>query len=167
MYAFALRLKHNSSRTTRSSVAAFFGGINPLHPRRLTTPRDHYFLLQQMPAAPISQRHFAFHLLHRSVSTRSTCIDEQHYGLFALIEYLYVRKPVRAVTLQSMVRTSSPRRYSRTSANSIPRPLNAEWYSPANRSLTTLRDRISISRTFSSISSGITTTLLGNLNVVK
>ena len=38
----------------------------------------------------------------------------------------------RAVTFQSMLRTSSPHWYSRTSLNAIPRPLNAEWYSPAN-----------------------------------
>ena len=36
-------------------------------------------------------------------------------------------RPVRAVTFQSMVRTSSPGTYSRTSANSIPRPLKEEW----------------------------------------
>ena len=39
---------------------------------------------------------------------------------------------MRAVTFQSMSRTSSPNWYSRTSANDMPRPLKAEWYSPAN-----------------------------------
>ena len=39
---------------------------------------------------------------------------------------------MRAVTFQSMERTSSPGWYSRTSANSMPCPLNTEWYSPAN-----------------------------------
>ena len=34
--------------------------------------------------------------------------------------------PVRAVTFQSMVRTSSPGTYGRTSSNSMPRPLNTE-----------------------------------------
>jgi len=34
--------------------------------------------------------------------------------------------PARAVTFQSMVRTSSPGLYSRTSSKSIPRPLNTE-----------------------------------------
>jgi hypothetical protein len=35
--------------------------------------------------------------------------------------------PMREVTFQSMVRTSSPIWYSRTSENSIPRPLKTEW----------------------------------------
>ena len=34
---------------------------------------------------------------------------------------------MRAVTFQSIVRTSSPGRYSRTSANSMPRPLKTAW----------------------------------------
>ena len=34
---------------------------------------------------------------------------------------------MRAVTFQSIVRTSSPGAYSRTSANSIPRPLKTAW----------------------------------------
>ncbi len=34
---------------------------------------------------------------------------------------------MRAVTFQSIVRTSSPGAYSRTSANSMPRPLNTAW----------------------------------------
>ena len=37
---------------------------------------------------------------------------------------------MRAVTFQSMVRTSSPGAYSRTSANSMPRPLKTAWYAP-------------------------------------
>jgi hypothetical protein len=36
----------------------------------------------------------------------------------------------RAVTFQSIFRMSSPYEYSRTSENSIPRPLKTEWYSP-------------------------------------
>ena len=55
---------------------------------------------------------------------------------------------MRAVTFQSMVRTSSPGWYSRTSANSIPRPLKTEWYSPASGSFTSRLVRISIRRTF-------------------
>jgi sialate O-acetylesterase len=35
--------------------------------------------------------------------------------------------PVRAVTFQSIVRTSSPGTYGRTSSNSTPCPLNVEW----------------------------------------
>ena len=46
--------------------------------------------------------------------------------------------PARAVTFQSMLRTSSPTWYSRTSSNSIPRPLKTLSYSPARTSLTTL-----------------------------
>ena len=42
----------------------------------------------------------------------------------------------RAVTFQSMLRISSPGTYSRTASNSMPRPLNALRYSPANKSLT-------------------------------
>ena len=37
----------------------------------------------------------------------------------------------RAVTFQSMSRTSSPARYSRTSENDMPRPRKAVWYFPA------------------------------------
>ena len=37
----------------------------------------------------------------------------------------------RAVTFQSMSRTSSPYWYSRTSLKVMPRPLKAVWYSPA------------------------------------
>jgi hypothetical protein len=36
-------------------------------------------------------------------------------------------EPRRAVTFQSMVRGSSPGSYSRTSANSMPRPLKTAW----------------------------------------
>ena len=43
---------------------------------------------------------------------------------------------MRAVTFQSMSLTSSPGVYSRTALNSIPRPLNAETYSPAINSVT-------------------------------
>src|SRR5262249_19631175 len=56
-------------------------------------------------------------------------------------------RPLRAVTFQSMERTSSPGWYSRTSENSIPRPRNTLWYSPENTSLTSLRVRISSLRT--------------------
>src|SRR5215510_5439 len=53
-----------------------------------------------------------------------------------------------------MVRMSSPNWYSRTSLNSIPRPLNTEWYSPASDSFTSRLVRISIRRTFLRISAG-------------
>src|SRR5208282_1010456 len=55
-------------------------------------------------------------------------------------------RPARAVTFQSIVRTSSPGVYSRTSSKSIPRPLNTEWYAPARLSLTRRRVRISSCR---------------------
>src|SRR5690349_6738270 len=44
--------------------------------------------------------------------------------------------PVRAVTFQSIARTSSPGTYGRTSSNSMPRPLNTERYAPAITSAT-------------------------------
>ena len=53
---------------------------------------------------------------------------------------------MRAVTFQSIVRTSSPGWYWRTSTNSMPRPLNTEWYSPAKLSFTSFRVVISIRR---------------------
>ncbi len=40
---------------------------------------------------------------------------------------------MRAVTFQSMVRTSSPGWYWRTSEKAMPRPLKTEWYWPAER----------------------------------
>jgi hypothetical protein len=61
---------------------------------------------------------------------------------------------MRAVTFQSMARTSSPGWYSRTSANSIPCPLNTERYSPAKAELTRPRVRSSMSRTWRSTSAG-------------
>ena len=54
----------------------------------------------------------------------------------------------RAVTFQSILRTSSPYWYSRTSLKAIPLPLNAEWYSPANIWWERAFVRISILRTF-------------------
>jgi hypothetical protein len=62
--------------------------------------------------------------------------------------------PMREVTFQSMVRMSSPHWYSRTSLNSIPRPLKTEWYSPASDSFTSRLVRISMRRTFLRISEG-------------
>src|SRR5882724_199480 len=49
--------------------------------------------------------------------------------------------PMRAVTFQSMERTSSPGWYSRTSSNDKPVPLKTEWYSPPSRSSTARRAR--------------------------
>src|SRR5665811_851049 len=46
------------------------------------------------------------------------------------VYFLTCGTPVRAVTFQSIVLTSSPGTYSRTSENSIPRPRKTEWYSP-------------------------------------
>src|SRR5271170_1433750 len=62
------------------------------------------------------------------------------------VNFLTNARPARAVTFQSMVRTSSPGLYSRTSSKSIPRPLNTEWYAPARLSLTKRRVRISSCR---------------------
>ncbi len=58
----------------------------------------------------------------------------------------------RAVTFQSISRTSSPARYSLTSANDMPRPRKAVWYLPANISSDNPRVLISILRTRLSIS---------------
>ena len=49
--------------------------------------------------------------------------------------------PIRAVTFQSMERTSSPGWYSRTSSNDSPVPLKTEWYSPPRRVCTARRAR--------------------------
>src|SRR5262252_4741891 len=59
---------------------------------------------------------------------------------------------MREVTFQSIVRMSSPGVYSRTSSNSMPRPLKTEWYSPASDSFTSRLVRISIRLTFFRIS---------------
>src|SRR5205823_5754437 len=55
---------------------------------------------------------------------------------------------------QSMLRTSSPGWYSRTSANSIPCPLNTERYSPENSEFTRPRVRSSSSFTWRRMSGG-------------
>src|SRR5512139_624239 len=62
--------------------------------------------------------------------------------------------PVRAVTFQSMARTSSPGTYSRTSENSMPRPRKTEWYSPPSPSFTRRLVRIRIRWIFFAISRG-------------
>src|SRR3954469_20901388 len=62
---------------------------------------------------------------------------------------------MRAVTFQSIVRTSSPGWYSRTSSKFMPWPLNTLWYCPASVSLTSRFVRISIWRIFLRISRGI------------
>src|SRR5205085_9766813 len=61
---------------------------------------------------------------------------------------------MRAVTFQSMLRTSSPAWYSRTSANSIPCPLKTERYSPVKSELTRPRVLSSMSFTCRRISGG-------------
>src|SRR5215212_7160059 len=61
---------------------------------------------------------------------------------------------MRAVTVQSIVRTSSPTWYSRTSANSMPCPLNTERYSPVKSELTRPRVRSSSSLTCRRTSGG-------------
>src|SRR5262245_58160121 len=53
--------------------------------------------------------------------------------------FLTYGRPMRAVTFQSIARMSSPARYSRTSTNSRPVPLNVDLYSPTNDALTILR----------------------------
>src|SRR6056300_291126 len=55
--------------------------------------------------------------------------------------------PIRAVTFQSIERTSSPGWYSRKSSKSIPSPLKQLWYSPPKLSRTSPRVRNSILRT--------------------
>jgi hypothetical protein len=55
---------------------------------------------------------------------------------------------MRAVTFQSIERTSSPGRYSRTSMNSMPCPLNVDLYSPTNVELMIFRVRSSMRRSF-------------------
>ena len=55
---------------------------------------------------------------------------------------------MRAVTFQSMLRTSSPHWYSRTSLKAIPLPLKAEWYCPAKIWCESARVLISIFLTF-------------------
>ena len=58
----------------------------------------------------------------------------------------------RAVTFQSMSRTSSPNWYSLTSENAIPLPLKAEWYCPAKMFVLSPRVFISIFLTLESMS---------------
>src|SRR6185295_13238741 len=66
-----------------------------------------------------------------------------------------------------MVRTSSPGVYSRTAANSMPRPLNTAWYEPTIPDSRIDRVRIRIRRTFWSISRssiGVDPARLGDLH---
>ena len=72
--------------------------------------------------------------------------------------------PVRAVTFQSIERTSSPGLYCRTSSNSIPRPLNTDRYSPEKPSWTSFRVVISMRRTLLMISSS---SISGYLQIVE
>ena len=78
--------------------------------------------------------------MSRSVSSRSST------------NFFTNGRPARAVTFQSMVRTSSPGTYSRTASKFMPRPLKTLWYWPASESVTSRLVRISICRTFFRIS---------------
>ena len=66
---------------------------------------------------------------------------------------------MRAVTFQSMLRTSSPGWYSRKSSKSMPWPLKTEWYSPPTAARTMPRVISSILRTFLRISESVSATL--------
>ena len=65
-----------------------------------------------------------------------------YYPASALVWLRYVLQTLVMMALflprmgLHLVRTSSPGVYSRTSANSMPRPLKTLWYWPAKRSLT-------------------------------
>ena len=83
----------------------------------------------------------------RSASSALASTSSMTVSSRSSVKRLTCGTPVRAVTFQSIVRTSSPGRYSRTSANSMPRPLKTLWYWPANRSLTRWLVRIWILRT--------------------
>src|SRR3984893_6952229 len=68
---------------------------------------------------------------------------------------MYLRtygSPIRAVTFQSMERTSSPKSYWRNSSKFMPRPLNTLWYWPAKAVSTKRRVRSSSLRIFFRIS---------------
>ena len=86
----------------------------------------------------------------REMSTSSTTVSSRSSSN----TFTYGAR-IRAVTFQSMLRTSSPHWYSRTSLKAMPRPLNAEWYSPAKTWWLSALVRISIFRTFFINSSGV------------
>ena len=73
----------------------------------------------------------------------------------------------RAVTFQSMSRTSSPARYSLTSENDMPRPRKAVWYFPAKISFDRPRVLISILRTRRRISFSFSIIVLRDDYVVQ
>src|SRR5262245_26288135 len=73
--------------------------------------------------------------------------------------------PIRAVTFQSIDRTSSPGWYSRTSSNDSPVPLKTEWYSPPSSVWTARRARSCKRRICRITSAGSTAILLGKVLV--
>ena len=73
---------------------------------------------------------------------------EQERQLALLDEFFNEGRPARAVTFQSMVRTSSPGEYSRTSSKSMPRPLKTQWYSPASVSFTSVGADLDLAHLF-------------------
>ena len=79
----------------------------------------------------------------RSASSATTSTTSITVSSRSSTKRLTYGAPSRAVTFQSMSRTSSPGTYGRTSSNSTPRPLKTLCDRPANRSSTRWRLRIS------------------------
>ena len=151
--------KYSSSRITRSTwFLPFLGGMYfSTSEVNMMSPTLSLFLIAENASSAHSST--ATSSLKRDTepkwpdelaSTTSITVSSRSSTCF-----LTYGCPMRAVTFQSMERTSSPSVYVRTSENSMPRPLNTLWYSPDRMDSTILRVRISIRRTFCKTSFGI------------
>src|SRR5882757_11309032 len=138
------------SRTTRSTWRRPFFGGRYRSTRSVTSSRPTLSLLRMAEnARTLASSAARSRLLNAAepkfpdalISTRRRMVSSR-----SSVNFLTKGRPARAVTFQSMVRTSSPGVYSRTSSKSMPRPLNTEWYDPARLSLTMRRVRISSCR---------------------
>ena len=113
------------SRPTRSLLSVAASARIPATSEAITT-----FGLSPVPKSLDAEQS----TIKRTLSSRSSTCS------------LIKTRPRRAVTFQSIARTSSPGWYSRTSENSIPRPLKTDRYSPLNSDSTSPRVRNSIRR---------------------
>src|SRR6267154_6796492 len=138
------------SRTTRSTWRRPFFGGRYRSTRSVTSSRPTLSLLRMAENARTLASSAARSRLLKEpdpkfpdalISTSRKMVSSR-----SSVNFLTKGRPARAVTFQSMVRTSSPGVYSRTSSKSMPRPLNTEWYDPARLSLTMRRVRISSCR---------------------
>ena len=128
-------VKSNSSRMIRKiCLRPFFGGMNfsILSEKKITPILSLFCMAEKAKVAAISAT--ISRLVWETVpklKLPETSITSMTVSSRSSSNTLTKGRLKRAVTFQSMSRISSPYWYSLTSEKAIPRPLKAEWYSPA------------------------------------